>query len=294
MGISFAFRNEFQYVKLEGTLSAPEEAAVRLKLDQKINQGRLKILIDVTRFAIDHSDSVKGLHSVLRYAFQRGTTVGLFGLKQTLWLKLAEGFSSKLNLFELESEAVKWLENVVLPSKNTPAPPKKPDPDEEIKQRRLQELLAKYAIYQAQNDYDPFLLRKLQDEYLQTPAREPLFALRRAYKQIFILKESLNSLEDNCRRLANLLYESMRIRKIPLSPPELTVKRKSIQDTRAAVQMELDEIKQEVDAHMATAVEFRKRSLSHEERWKNELELLQKQVDQQTLENKKLMSLLNG
>ncbi|HEX4923658.1 MAG TPA: hypothetical protein VFV50_06215, partial [Bdellovibrionales bacterium] len=268
--------------------------AVRLKLDQKINHGRLKILFDVTRFAIDHPDSVKALHSVLRYAVQRGTTIGLFGLKQTLWIKLAEGFPSRLNLFELESEAVKWLEKVVIQPKGAPAVPKKPDPDEEIKQRRIQELLAKYAIYQAQNDYDPFLLRKLADEYVQTPAREPLFALRRAYKNIFSLKESLAKLEGNCRNLANLLYESMRIRKIPLSPPELMVKRKSVQDTRAAVQSELDEIKKEVDKYMAVAVDFRKRSIGHEERWKNELELLQKQIDQQTVENKKLMSILNG
>ena len=53
MGISFSFKNDAQYVKLDGTLSALEEAAVRLKLDQKINQGRSKIVIDISSFEID-------------------------------------------------------------------------------------------------------------------------------------------------------------------------------------------------------------------------------------------------
>lgn len=292
MGISLSFKNDAQYVKIDGALSAPEEAAVRLKLDQKINQGRTKILIDVSSFKVDDKESIKALQTVLKFVLQRGTTLSLFGLKNTLWIKIAEGFPGKVQMHETEAEAIKWIETNAKKPEAPIGEVKKPDPEDEIKQKLLAELLSKYEIYQAQNDYDPYLLKKLEQDYTQTPQREALFALRRAYKHVFTLKDGLNELEQRCRDLANQLLESMTIRKIPLSPPELAAKRKAIQDTRAAVQADLDEVKKDVDSNMSTAVEFRKKSSAHEERWKVELDTLQRQIETQTVENKKLHSQL--
>jgi hypothetical protein len=294
VGISLSFKNDAQYVKLDGALSTVEEAAVRLKLDQKINQGRSKILIDISSFAIDDKESVKALHTVLRFTLQRGTTLSLFGLKNTLWIKIAENFPGKVQMHETEAEALKWIEANAKKPEAPVGEIKKPDPEDEIKQKLLAEVLAKYEIYQAQNDYDPYLLKKLERDYAQAPQREAIFALRRAYKHVFTLKEGLSALEDRCREIADQLLESMKIRKIPLSPAELSAKRKSIQDMRAAVQADLDEVKAEVDANMATAVEFRKKSSAHEDRWKVELDLLQRQIETQTVENKKLHSQLSS
>lgn len=54
MSISLAFRNQLQFVRYEGRIVAEEEAAVRLKLDQKINQNRNLLLFDIIAF--DMSD----------------------------------------------------------------------------------------------------------------------------------------------------------------------------------------------------------------------------------------------
>jgi hypothetical protein len=287
MGISFSFKNNVQYVKIDGPLSQVEEAAVRLKLDQKINQGRNKILIDITSFATTDKDSVKALHSVLNFAIHRGTAVALFGIKQTLWLPVAEGFPTKLTLFETEGEAVSWSATVEV--KPLAVAGKKPDPEAEIKEKKLKELLGKYEIYQAKNDYDPYLLKKLELEYAKAPQRESLFALRRAYKHLSTLKESMDQVDAHCRKLADQLLEATIIRKIPLTPAELSLKAKSIQDAKAAVELEVREIKSQIDQNMNTAVDFRKRSKTIEERWTHEIDFLQNQIAEQTAENKKVL-----
>jgi hypothetical protein len=294
MPISFAFKNDVQYIKLDGGIATVEEAAIRLKLDQKINQGRQKILFDITSFNSGDKNSVEALQSVVKFALYRGVTVGLFGLKQSSWVIIAENFPVPMKIFEIESEAIKWIGTIeIKPSQANGQQEKKLDPEAEYKQRKLKELLTKYELYQVQNDYDPFLLRKLEEEYRLTLVREPLFALRRAYKHVFTLKDAIAQIDAHCRQLADQLLTAIKIRKIPLSPAELVTKEKAIQDVRASVEAEVNEVKGQIDQHMAYAVELRKKMQALEDKWKSEVESLQKQIETQKQENSRVLADLN-
>ena len=83
MEISFKTQGDVQIVEIDGAMGDAEAAAVRVKLEQKINQGRAKVLFDLSNFTIENDAARKLLLGVLVYTLTRGALTACCGIKSS-------------------------------------------------------------------------------------------------------------------------------------------------------------------------------------------------------------------
>src|SRR5690349_7815586 len=102
MSIALEFRDNIQFVILEGTFSKVEENALRLKLDQKYSQGRTLFCIKLDTFNFDDAESLAAVQHLLEYLVSLGAWIGIAGLNnkqmgtlQQLYKPRCRGFSTE-------------------------------------------------------------------------------------------------------------------------------------------------------------------------------------------------------
>ena len=247
MEISFKIQGEVQVVEIDGSVTDSEAAAIRVKLEQKINQGRKKILFDVSLFQIENNAARNLLLGIVTYAMNRGTLVVLCGVKAVHRPLLLIPGNQQIKVFFTRAEGLDFIQKNVIPDpKASLAAPKKTE--EEIKEDALKKLLEKYEVFQHNDDDDPFRLQFLIEQYHSRPNPEALAVEKRATESLLSCQRENRLMEEECDGLAKRVKSLMQYRKAPISGKELQLKRETMEK-------ELREIKEAMEKLMKSVTE---------------------------------------
>jgi anti-anti-sigma regulatory factor len=282
MGIQFDLKDDIQIVAIDGKLSAVEEAAIRLKLDQKIGQGRTTILFALAGLDLQDAQTLKNIQQLLVFSLNREALCAVFGIKKSNFKLLTLSGSRDIEKFETESEAKSWFEKI----KAERAAPKVEqkdtgkDPELEIKAKELAALLKTYEMNFVENDYDPHRLTKLCEEYSKAPTADFMQALRKAVVDIKAKSEELSKRNESLGKISKQLHFQMSFRKAPVTESELKSKETSISGADTAMKSEIELLQSEIKKLQASAQESKQKSADHQEKWKKELKLLENEISQ--------------
>jgi len=86
MEISFSAVENVQVVELAGRLGEAEAAAVRFKLEEKINQGRTKVLFDLTRYDLLDESARGHVIGIILYSITRDALTACCGIETLIGL----------------------------------------------------------------------------------------------------------------------------------------------------------------------------------------------------------------
>lgn len=230
MEISFTAKEGIQIVEIAGQLGESEAAAVRFKLDQKINQGRSRVLFDLGRYNLLDNAARDLLLGVILYCMNRDALVACAGVEPKNWPLLILPEDKRVKIFLSKNEGLDYLEKTPLPSAERKASlgPQKKKGDEEVKTKALEQLLKKYEIFQHADDSDPYRLGFLAEQYAKSPSSEALVEERKAQNEFLKVRDELKTLETECEGLAQQVKMRMLLRKIPLTAKELDLKQRTL------------------------------------------------------------------
>ncbi len=230
MEISFKRYGNIQLIQIVGPISEMEAAAIRFKLDEKINTGRRKILFDLGRFDLNDEASRKYLLSLIVYTINRDTLTVCCDVPAEQWPGFLVPGDRQIKMMATVNEGLTFLKANEPPSLEEikAALAKKKSPDAEIKDRALKQLLEKYDVYQHSNEDDPHRLQFIAQQYRTTPSTEALGVERKAIEHFVQLQDEIKIMDSECEKLSGRVKALMRYRKTPLSPKELKVKEDSL------------------------------------------------------------------
>jgi hypothetical protein len=227
---------DIQVVEMIGTITDAEGAAVRFKLDAKINEGRHKILFSLPQFHIEDETSKRALHLLISYCLNRRVLLVVSDLPPDKWpfIRLANGASPAAYLSR--AEALTYLAGAPAPTGvqayEEPAPPststkEEKKSDQDIKDIAMKELLKKYELFQQSDEDDPFRLGFLKDQYRSQPSFEIVKVEKQAQARFEELDVQNRELEAQCEQLAKQVQTRRAARRLPTSETELNLKAKT-------------------------------------------------------------------
>ena len=290
MSIQFSTKEDIQVVAIDGKLSTVEEAAIRLKLDQKISQGRQIILFGIPGLDLQDAATIKNMHLLLQYTKNRASICALYGVKKTFFKLFVISSTLDIEKFETELEAVAWIEKVKAEKAAPKTEEKKDsskDPEKEFKDKELQALLKTYDMNFVDNDYDPHRLTKLCEEYAKAPTKDLLQALRKTLTEIKSLRETSTKTNDEINKLSKQLHFQMSYRKAPVTASELKSKSSSITGAETAVQQEIQMFQGDVDKFQATAKESKQKNQDNYDKWQREIKSLENEIQKTKTQNER-------
>ena len=236
MEISFSTHLEVQIILISGRLGQAEGAAVRNKLSEKINQGRNKVLFELSTYDLSDNTARTQVISAILYAMNRDVTVACAHSDLALWpfLVLPSG-NKTLKIFLSREEALSFLDSQNSPKLKSSAQGTKSKTEaeinEEFKSKALKILLEKYSIFQTSDLDDPLRLEFFAAEYLKSGRGDIFDAEKKASELLVKTDNELAELELNCSRLAGEVKRASLNRKIPFDEKELMLKRDTFNQT---------------------------------------------------------------
>ncbi|MDZ4676023.1 MAG: hypothetical protein SGI74_00820 [Oligoflexia bacterium] len=294
MEISFSTQGEIQVVTIIGGLGESEAAAVRFKLEQKINQGRFKVLFDASQYTVTDDAARNFLLGIISYAVMRGALSACSGVPTQHWALMIMPGNQQVKLFISLSEGVDYLNKSATPDAQKKAnlgkklEGKGKEAEDEIKQGALTDLLRKYEIFQQNDSDDPFRLNFYVEQYKTNPNHEALAAERKAKESFTKTVEEIDALGKECDDLATKVKGYMIMRKQPLTGKELELKHKTLTYDLGEQKQVLDNLKSQI----ATNTEARDEALSigelKQSEFEQELTDIENKIKDATTENDKL------
>lgn len=278
MQISFSFKEEIQIVRIGGQISPQEDAAIRLKLDEKISRGRKNLLFDLSQFNLQDQMSLDRVLNLLTQCLQSQLNVAVVGIDKERWPKLVLSRDPQPQLFITDVEAKEWFKALPLeqPDDKEKEEKKQPDPEEELKLQAVKELIKKYEIYQTPVDLDPFGLGNLKEIYIKNPNRESIQQLQKAYIKLEEKHQNVSELERKCKEMADKLKQMSLFRKKPLHTNELEAKKQALAKRGETLENEFQSFQQKIDLYNKQSKEFEQVGKEQEAQAKRKIENLEK------------------
>jgi hypothetical protein len=291
MPISLSFRNPVQVIIFSGGLSLAEDAALRLKLSEKINQGRLAILFQIEKFDIDDEGSRRRLLGLAAYCLESKVRLAFSGPVQSKWPLLVTAEKKKPEIFVSEAEAFAWFESQSQEAGDAPKSPTD-NAEEQIKQAEIQDLLKRYEPFQNLNEFDPFHLEKLLQIYRKAPNRETIVELERAMRDLRKHHDRTAALKAEIEPAAKELLELTTYRKMPISPSEIAHRQAELKATQKDLLQEAQNLTLSLRdlGEQTKAFDLKCANLQYEK--DQELIAWQKKVSEQELRNIRLKEML--
>jgi len=109
MAIQIHIRENIPIIEIDGKFSSAEEAALRLRLDEKIKAGAPCFVFDISRFELLDPTSHNQIKIILSYFRAREVILAIFGIKQTMFSKLVMENPPDIAKFETETEAKNFI-----------------------------------------------------------------------------------------------------------------------------------------------------------------------------------------
>lgn len=268
MAIALEFRENVQFVILEGNLSKVEEAALRLKLDQKFSTGRTLFVLKLDRFNFDSPESISAVGDLVGYFVALGAWIGIAGLNNKQMSLIQNLYKPQCKGFSTEPEAKKW----VLEESQKPKEAPKKNTEEDIKRTEINLLIESYATNFIDKDQDTFRIGKLAHEYSLNPTPEFLQAIRKMLEEKDRLEMEIQKRDAELDQLERVLMDFMRFRKLPASEAEIQSHMKLAEAKSSETDNTLREINDQIAKFNERLENAKKQSETHHANWKKRLE----------------------
>lgn len=242
MSISFAFKNNTQIVKFIERLSVDEEPIVRLKLDEKINQGRSSIMFQLEEFDTNHEESKNRVLSLMLYCIERKVTVALC-IAKPYWAKFSK---APVKMFSTEAEAYEFFAQASIPAIQT-AKPTIQNPEADQQEKAADEVLKKYTAFQQIENFDPHSLKKMSEMYALSPSIACIEQLERAVLDVKKRKEKISQLEEQCYQMSAEAFNLSSYRKMPLNDKEFQAEQKLFQADQERIKLEHQKYQNQIE-----------------------------------------------
>jgi hypothetical protein len=269
VAIALEFRDNIQFVILEGNLSKVEEAALRLKLDQKFSQGRTLLIIKLDRFNFDSPESITVIGEMIGYFVSLGAWIGISGLNNKQMSQIQGLYKPQCKGFSTEQEAKKWIaEESQKPKDNAP----KKITEDDIKRTEINLLIQSYATSFIDKDQDTFRIAKLAHEYSAVPSADFLQAIRNMLVEKDRLEIEIQKREAELDQIEKVLLDFMKFRKLPATEAEILSHMKLSEAKSTETDSTLRDINDQITKLNDRLQNAKKQSETHHENWKKRLE----------------------
>ncbi len=272
MGIALDFRENIQFLSVEGNLSKADEAALRLKLDQKYSQGRTLFIFKLDLFAFDDSESMAALLNLMSYLISIGAWLGLAGLNDKNLKILQVNFKARCKGFSTEPEAKKWI---LEESQKPKEVDQKQKNEDEIKRAEINSLIHTYSAHFDERDPDPYRITKLGPEYLTHPTVDILHAVRSLLAEKEKLELDVQKKEAELDQTSKILMEYMAVRRLPATESELQSHSKLSGAKSSETDKSLAEILTAITKHELRLVDLKKQSEEYHAEWVTKLRMIE-------------------
>lgn len=290
---------EIQVVEISGVIESQEGAAVRFKLDGKINEGRHKIAISLPGFQIDDAGSRESVLVLLRYCLARRVVVAISDLPPDKWALLQTAGKEQPSFFLSRQEALDFLAQapkpkLILPYSDGPAEPEDTKPkrktDEDLKNEALQELLKRYEVFQHPENLDPFRLEYLAQTYAAQPSYETVRAERLAQVQLNEVVAQNLVVDEGVEKLARSVKNKRTGRRLPTSEQEFNLKVEALKKQKSDLQAIHDKFEAEIKEVQEKILKLAADETTMKATLEAETKALEDKLNQDTAETKKTIA----
>jgi len=273
MAIAIEFKDNIQLVRIEGKITKPEEAALRLKLDQKFSQGRALFILKLEKFEFSDADSLTAILDLIKYLGSLGAWMGLAGLNAKQSGMFQAQYSGRCKSFATEQEAKKWI--IEESQKPKEASKGHNVSEDEIKRTEINNLIQSYANSFVEKDPDPFRISKLGFEYLATPSADFFHAIRQLLLEKQKIETEIQKYEGELGQLEKELLDLMIFRKLPTTEAEIQSHTKLAETKVAENDKVLQELNTQINSKHERMAAIKKEIDDHHARWKTKIETLE-------------------
>ena len=235
MAVSLSFRDNVQIVTFSLALTATEAKALQAKLNEKLQAGRNRQLMNVTAMHLD-SEGVQHMRGVLLNLLGQGVRIAVVGLPDDERANLPR----ELRHFADNMEALAWLQE---------------RPDVSLEQRAV-ELVRQYEPFQDSGSTALRTLRQAWESYRQKPQPESIVALQTVCRDIKARESILPSLRQNCEKHAAALAEVLEARHLPRNEAEWRLLNQQAQTEQMRLGQEVSQLQVEVNSKKLQAQTF--------------------------------------
>lgn len=210
-------QDEIQIISFRDPLDPPDFSTLRLKIDQKMVQGRNNFIFDLTDIDFKTTRSLPAIIELIDFCFMRHTIPSVISPDKTNWKKVQPKTGNKVEYFVGLSENIEFLRKFAL-DKAKEGSEKSKDPRRED----LEKLINEYKKKVPTKPYDPMGLAAKAKQYEKSPNKEILKTLESAILQYKKLKSENEDTNHEVTRLAEQMMNMTFLRKKAIRTEEIT------------------------------------------------------------------------
>ena len=111
MAVKLSFEENTQVIRINGTLTQAESDAVKLKIQEKYNQGRYMFLFDLTEFVVSDEGSTTALKPLMRYCLDLNASYIYSGVAKEFQKNISIPNEPTPVTFSTRAEALQFAAN---------------------------------------------------------------------------------------------------------------------------------------------------------------------------------------
>ncbi len=212
--------DDIQIMAFSDPLSPEDFSTLRLKIDQKIIQGRTYFVFDLTGLDVKNTRSLPSLQALVDFCLTRLTQPIIVLPDKKSWKKVVSQSGQRVEYFVKIDDGLTFVRQIIAAAQKPQK--QKADPRRED----LERLIADYKKKLTPNSYDPLGLEKRAAKYKADPSKDELKALEGAILQYKKLKAENEETNHEVSRLAEQVMSLTQLRKKAIRSDEIQ-KRKS-------------------------------------------------------------------
>lgn len=240
MAINLKVEDDIQIVVFTGPLIKSEAQVLKTALDKKITNGRMKLLLDVTRLDIN-PQNIDEVLSIVENFESLKVSVAIAGLSAESWSQFTSKSGGRIHKFYTVEEGRSYLNRAAsIYSSEDTNPAIKKLPSETI------ELLAEYEAKRHQKTYDPFRLMSLKENYKKDPSKAHIKQLENAVTECTKSRNDITNLVKELDHLSQEMLRLTRLRRSPVHYDEIAVHTKNLDKLIATAKKDIQEIKNQI------------------------------------------------
>ncbi|MDZ4660959.1 MAG: hypothetical protein SGJ18_04995 [Pseudomonadota bacterium] len=240
MAINLKVEDDMQIVVFSGPLAEFEAQALRLKLDQKITQGRTKLLLNIALLDMK-PEAINSILSFVDYAEQLKVSVAIAGLTPETWNLVNSTSGRRIHKFYTSEEAISHLTKT-----NSSYSVAHSNPALKNLSTEALELLEQYEAKRQKKNYDPFRLNRLRETYKTSPNKSHIKQLENAVAECAKSRSENGALEKDLTQLSQEMLRLTELRRSPVHYDEIELHTKNLNKLFTVVKKDIQEIKNQI------------------------------------------------
>ncbi|OQW51924.1 MAG: hypothetical protein A4S09_09670 [Proteobacteria bacterium SG_bin7] len=217
-------QDDIQIITFSDPLNPQDFSTLRLKIDQKIIQGRVNFIFDLSDIDFKVTRSLSAIIELVDFCFMRQTTPSVISTDKKSWKKIESRTGNKIQYFANIQENLENLKQVIAIKDRDKEQKEPKDP----RRSDLEKLIAEYKKKVPIRSYDPLGLEMKAKQYKTAPSKEILKALEAAILQYKKLKAENEDTNQEVTRLAEQMMNLTSLRKKAIRTEEIAKRKKEL------------------------------------------------------------------